>query len=276
MAFLPKNIVIFVGHSILKSGACTSAGGYVQEYAYCKKLAPVVSEFLLKGGANKADVVICPERKFIKDYEEKTYKLPIANSGKYDLVVELHLNAYNGNARGTEVCYYPNSAKSKEVAQRINDKLDDIFTDRGIKPRGNLYILNSTKPVAVLVEAFFCDSKEDYLKADEPHELRTIGRKIAEGILNKSLADTPQAPSTPSTGGGGRKYANGDYDRKARVVGTGDGILNVRSGRGTNFSKLGTYKEGQIITVNYCLNNWFSTYNLGKEGFVSGTCIELL
>lgn len=271
MAFIPKNIVIFVGHSILKNGTCTSAGGHVQEYAYCKSLAPVVREFLLKGGANRADVVICPERQFTSSNQEKNYKLPIANSGKYDLVVELHLNAFDGKAKGTEVCYYPTSAKSKEVAQRINDKLDDIFTDRGIKARGNLYILNSTKPVAVLVEAFFCDSKEDYLKADEPAELRTIGRKIAEGILNKSLADTPSTPST-----GVRKYANGDYDRKAKIVNTGDGFLNVRSGRGTNFSKIGAFKEGQIITVNYCLNNWFSTYDLGKQGFVSGTCIELI
>lgn len=274
MAFIPKNILVTVGHSILRNGTCTSAGGHVQEYAYCKMLAPVVREFLLKGGANRADVVICPERKFTKSSQEKDYKLPIANSGKYDLVVELHLNAFNGSAKGTEVCYYPTSAKSKEVAQRINDKLDDIFVDRGIKARGNLYILNSTKPVAVLVEAFFCDSKEDYLKADEPAEVRTIARKIAEGILNKSLSDIPTTPPTGSESA--KKYPNGDYDRKAKVVNTGDGFLNVRSGRGTNFSKVGEFKEGQIITVNYCLNNWFSTYSLGKQGFVSGTCIELL
>lgn len=189
MAFIPKNILITVGHSILKNGTCTSAGGCVNEYLYCKKLAPVLQEFLKKGGATRVDVVVCPERQFTKSNQEKDYKLPIANSGKYDLIVELHLNAFNGSAKGTEVCYYPTSAKSKEVAQRINDKLDDIFVDRGIKARGNLYILNSTKPVAVLVEAFFCDNAQDYAKADEPHEIRHIAQLIAEGILNKAIAD---------------------------------------------------------------------------------------
>lgn len=189
MAFIPKNILITVGHSILKNGTCTSAGGCVNEYLYCKALAPILQEFLLKGGAAKADVVVCPERQFTHSNQERDYKLPIANSGKYDLVVELHLNAFNGSAKGTEVLYYPTSAKSKEVAQRINGKLATVFTNRGIKDRANLYILNSTKPVAVLVEAFFCDNAQDYAKADEPHEMRHIAQLIAEGILDKPIVD---------------------------------------------------------------------------------------
>lgn len=177
-------IAITVGHSILKNGNCTSAGGYVQEYKYCKELAPLIANYL-KQEKHTVDVIVCPERQFNKAYEEKTYKLSKVNRKGYDLLVELHLNAFNGSAKGTEVLYY--SDRGKIYAQRVNDKLDDIFTDRNIKKRTDLYILRDTDCPAILVEAFFCDNKEDYQKADEAHEKDLIARKIAEGILNKNL-----------------------------------------------------------------------------------------
>ena len=181
------NICITVGHSILVNGNCTSAGGYVQEYAFCKELAPLLKDFLVKEG-HKVDVIICPERTFTKASQEKTYKLGKINGKGYDLVIELHLNAFNGTAKGTEVLYY--SSKGKAVAQRINDKLDDIFVDRDIKKRDDLYILKQTDCTAVLVEAFFCDNKEDYSKANELHEKKLIAKKIAEGIIGKDIIET--------------------------------------------------------------------------------------
>lgn len=272
--FIPESILITVGHSILRNGSCTSAGGYVQEYAYCKILAPILKKYLILGGAKRVDVVVCPERQFNRWQDERDYKLPIANSGKYDAVIELHLNCFNGQAKGTE-CLYA-SAKGAELAQRVNDQLDDVYFDRNIKKNTGLYILNSTRPVAMLIEAFFCDNKEDYEKSDEPHEVQRLARLIAQGILNKSISDTPAEPPTVSSNGE-HNYATGDYNRKARVVATGDGFLNIRSDRSTKGTKvLGKFKEGDIIEVNYCLNNWFSTYSAGYKGFVSGTCIELI
>ena len=185
-------IAIIVGHSILKNGTCTSAKGEVLEYSYCKELAPIVQKHL-KSKGHQVDVIVCPERQFSKAYEEKNYKLGKINGKGYDLIVELHLNAYNGTAKGTEVLYYSN--KGKEYAQRVNDKLDDIFTDRGIKKRTDLYILTKTEPVAILVECFFCDSKEDYQRGDEAHEKDLIARKIAEGILNQDISSSYEAES---------------------------------------------------------------------------------
>lgn len=71
-------------------------------------------------------------------------------------------------------------------------------------------------------------------------------------------------------------YKNGDYDCKAKVVRTNGTGLNVRSSRSASSTKLGNIKEGTIITVNYCKDNWFSTYHLGKLGFISGDYIELI
>ncbi|MCO5853610.1 N-acetylmuramoyl-L-alanine amidase, partial [Clostridioides difficile] len=132
----------------------------------------------------KADVIICPEKQFKTKAEEKTYKIPRVNSGGYDLLIELHLNASNGQGKGSEVLYYSN--KGLEYATRICDKLGTVFKNRGAKLDKRLYILNSSKPTAVLIESFFCDNKEDYDKAKKlGHE--GIAKLIVEGVLNKNI-----------------------------------------------------------------------------------------
>ncbi|HGM1477075.1 TPA: N-acetylmuramoyl-L-alanine amidase [Clostridioides difficile] len=185
-------ICITVGHSILKSGACTSADGVVNEYQYNKSLAPVLADTFRKEG-HKADVIICPEKQFKTKNEEKTYKIPRVNSGGYDLLIELHLNSSGVGAFGTEVFYY--SEKGKEYAQRVVDKLSKPFIrkkgdkevgNRGVKLDKGLYILNSSKPTAILIESFFCDNKEDYEKAKK-FGYEGIAKLIVEGILNKNI-----------------------------------------------------------------------------------------
>lgn len=177
-------IACTVGHSILKTGQTTSATGVVNEYQWCKKFVPILVDMFKSQGVN-ADLIICPERQFTKAAEEKPYKINKINGKKYDLVIESHLNAFNGIAKGIEVLYL--SSKGKEYAQRVNDKLDDIFTDRGIKSRTDLYILRDTDCPAILIEYFFCDNKEDYAKADTDEKMKLIAQKVVEGVLNKEI-----------------------------------------------------------------------------------------
>ena len=154
-------IFLSVGHSILKGGGCTSASGFVNEYRYNKELAPYVKKALESLG-HTCDIVICPEGRFTNWTQERGYKLPIANSGKYDLVCELHLNASNGQGQGAEVLYYPGDRKGNEIAARGASALSKLgFKNRGAKSRGDLYIIAATKPTAVLFESFFCDNKHD-------------------------------------------------------------------------------------------------------------------
>ncbi|CZR99833.1 N-acetylmuramoyl-L-alanine amidase [Clostridioides difficile] len=185
-------ICITVGHSILKSGACTSADGVVNEYQYNKSLAPVLADIFRKEG-HKVDVIICPEKQFKTKSEEKSYKIPKINSGNYNLLIELHLNSSGVGAFGTEVFYY--SEKGKEYAQRVVDKLSKPFIrkkgdkevgNRGAKLDKSLYILNSSKPTAILIESFFCDSKEDCEKAKK-FGYEGIAKLIVEGVLNKNI-----------------------------------------------------------------------------------------
>ena len=188
-------IACTVGHSILKNGNITSASGVVNEYKWCKQFVPILVEAFNHQEGYNAVTIQCPEKEFTEAKQEKTYKLGKINGKGYDLVIESHLNAHNGNAKGTEVLYYTNSTKSKPYAQRVNDKLDDVFTDRGIKPRSDLYILRDTDCPAILIEYFFCDNKEDYTKADTVEEMRDLALKVVEGVMNK----TPKNPWTKTT-----------------------------------------------------------------------------
>ncbi len=73
-------------------------------------------------------------------------------------------------------------------------------------------------------------------------------------------------------------FKNGDYNCKAKVINT-DGELNVRDSRPINNTLgnvLGQFKEGQIIDVGYCLDNWFGVTINSKQGFISGKYIELV
>lgn len=170
-------ILLTVGHSRLKNGAYTSADGTAlgggNEYKFCKSFSTYL-EKTLEAKGHEVDRVVCPEKVFEKSTEEKTYKLAIEHAQKYDLTIELHLNAATASAEGCEVLY--KSANGKKYADKIQKKLATLFKDRGTKQRNDLYILNQTKSPAVLIEIFFCTNKKEWKYATKNKE------KIAEVI----------------------------------------------------------------------------------------------
>ena len=173
-------ILLSVGHSILKNGRCTSADGRpyggILEYTYNKETAKKVQTYLQSVG-HEVKLLICPELRFGKSSEEKSYKLKEEKNGGYDLVVELHLNAsIKHNGRGCEVLY--KSEKGKIIAQRIQKQLATVFKNRGVQKRDNLYMLAQTKAPAVIVESFFCDSIADCELAGKTD----VALLIAQGI----------------------------------------------------------------------------------------------
>lgn len=179
-------IALTVGHSILKNGNITSANGIINEYSYCKTIAPEIKKHLEQLGAS-VDLIICPERVFSVSGEEKGYKLTRLARKTYDVIAELHLNAFNKeSANGTEVYY--KSAKGKVFADRVQKKLSTVFTDRKAQKKDNLYILNQTTSPAILIEMFFCTNKNDVGKGKE---IDKIARLIAEGIAGKEIVTKP-------------------------------------------------------------------------------------
>ena len=177
-------ICVTVGHSRLKNGTYTSAdgrkyGGCI-EYNYCKGFGKNYLVPALNKAGHDVDLIICPEKIFTSSKQEKEYKLSRINKENYDLVMELHLNAAQPSANGTEVLYYSNTGK--EYAERICKALGKVYKNRGAKQRKDLYILNGTKPTAVLLELFFCTNKEDYLKGHGKKNATKLAKLIANVI----------------------------------------------------------------------------------------------
>ena len=175
-------ILLTVGHSKLKNGSYTSADGTKMgggnEYKFCKSLSTYLKKELQAKG-HEVDRVVCPEGVFTKSTEEKQYKLAIEKATKYDLTIELHLNASsNINAEGCEVLY--KTANGKKYADKIQKKLATLFKDRGVKQRNDLYILNQTRSPAVLIEVFFCTNKKEwkYAKANKEKIAKVIAKAL--------------------------------------------------------------------------------------------------
>ncbi len=176
-------IALTVGHSLLKNGSYTSADGKkyggCNEYKWSKAFSKQVAS-ALKSNGHKVTRIVCPERKFTSWTQEPSYKLNKINMGNYDLVIELHLNAAIPAAQGCEVLY--KSSAGKKYAAQVQKQLATVFKDRGIRKRTDLYILNGTKPPAILLETFFCTSKSDYKKAKGLVKRKKLAKLVAKGI----------------------------------------------------------------------------------------------
>ena len=173
-------IAVVVGHSRLKNGYYTSADGTSlgggNEYKFNKTFSTYLAKALRKNG-HTVDVIRCPEKVFLTSVQERNYKLNIVNNNKYNLVIELHLNASsNTAAEGCEVLYI--SEKGKMYAKEVQKKLATVFKDRGIKRRDNLYMLTQTKPVCIMLETYFCTNKKEWHYA-----------RLHKGKLAKLVAD---------------------------------------------------------------------------------------
>ena len=253
-------ILVMAGHTASGNKGC-GAIGHINESNQTRRVAPKVVEYLKQLGVDATYIKLDKATSSSYLYDQ----VKLANSkGKFDCMVQIHFNAGssdpNSNTTGTETYYRTSSGKV--FSDRVNKKLSTLFKDRGSKKdTKGLYWLKNTNSAAILIELCFVDDKDDCKVYQNNFD--KICRLIAEGLADKTL---PQQAQTTN------KYANGTYDRKARVTTN----LNLRKGRGTNFEVIQTIPKGTTLTVNYCLNNWFSTYSFGTLGYVSGDYIELI
>lgn len=222
-------IVLVVGHSKRSNGSYSGANGVINEYIYNLELAPIVADYIRQMG-DTVDLVICPEGQFSSSTQEKAYKQSVVDNGGYDLAAELHLNA--GGGTGAEVLYI--SDNGRVAAERVQSKLSAIFNSRGVKYRNDLYFLKF-KPVAVMIESFFCDNAGDCaIGADKDR----LARLIAEGLTGKTIpAPVPKTLYRVQCGAF-RNKANAEDFRDA-VAGKGfedayvklvDGLYKVQVG----------------------------------------------
>lgn len=102
----------------------------------------------------------------------------------YDLVFELHFNAFNESAEGVEALTYKGNADMETVGQYFCDTMaaDMGFANRDVDPidSGNGFtFLQKTHGDAILLEPFFGDNKSDCDKYD-PDKYAEVIRKTIE------------------------------------------------------------------------------------------------
>ncbi len=109
------------------------------------------------------------KREYVGSYSKEMQKVvDYINKNDFDLVLELHYNAFNGSARGVEMLYYHKSKTGKKVADELMDlhnKMLGIPKRRTVPiessgDRGGYGIVKSSMPY-VLTESFFGDNTDD-------------------------------------------------------------------------------------------------------------------
>lgn len=180
-------ILICAGHTT--SGKGTGAVGYINESTENRELAKKIVEYLKVSECevdyyeiNKAD-----------DYLQK--QVSKANSKTYDLVVQIHFNANKTTDKpiGTETLYSSN--RGKPWAERVTNKLGNIYNQRGAKLRTDLYWLNKTTAPAILIETCFVDSKADTDIYNSNKD--KTAKLIAEALLNRTIPEAPSGGNHP-------------------------------------------------------------------------------
>lgn len=183
-------INVHAGHT-KQTGKAPGASGIVHESVEDRKIANEVIR-LLKGRGHK--VYKCTANgSSARDNLQRIVKK--CNKHKVDLDVSIHLNCYDGyyykgkwidgHGHGTETLIYSDSSKAKPYAKRIDANLAALgFTDRGVKVRSDLYVLHWTNAPALLIEAFFCDNRDDCNLYKELG-YKKIAKAIADGIAPK-------------------------------------------------------------------------------------------
>jgi N-acetylmuramoyl-L-alanine amidase len=154
-------------------------GTQLFEWKYTREIAQRIEKELREQGIDaerivkeNVDISLSERCKRANDIADK---VGIANC----LLISIHNNAANGNARGWEIHTYWGKSKSDEYATSFwreakailpgNTKMRGDWTDKEPDFDSNFAILRDTKCAAVLTENLFMDSYEDcrYLLSNE-------------------------------------------------------------------------------------------------------------
>ena len=108
----------------------------------------------------------------------------LANDSGADYFVSIHCNAFNTEAKGTEVEVYNYGSSAYELAKKVQSSIVKSMgtVDRGVKERPGLYVLKHTDMPAILVELAFIDNEDDYQKL--ANNLGGFAEATANGILD--------------------------------------------------------------------------------------------
>ena len=253
------------GHTL--NGKGSGAIGFLNESICTRQIGKYFVEGMRNLGHTIYDCTIDKSQSYL--YEV----VNMANKYKVDYAISHHLNHFdNSEANGVEVLIYDlNDKETYNVADKICKEIAKLgFRNRGVKQGNHLYWLRKNNNKAIIIEYFFCSNKQD-VSLYNPQKLANA---VIYALTNNYPITNNNQPiinnSTPTL------YLNGNYDVKGKVVRTNGEGLNIRAERNANSKILGTLREGELVMLDYCINNWFSIWNNNQVGYINGKYIDLV
>ena len=239
---MSKLICLDAGHGGTDSGA---VGNGVVEKDINLKMAFKVGELLEMNGFD-----VCYTR--VSDsYINLGERCRIANSNNAEVFVSIHINsATNTTARGTETLCYTKNKLAEDVQDCLIKKLNT--TDRGIKERKDLYVLNGTKMTAILIELAFLSNSEDANLLKDESFLDNSAVAIATGIskyfdvtFKNIIEDTEDNEMVTQM----NIQVNGKDIKINRILKDGKNYIEVAGLENVGFD-VGYDKNTKLVTVN--------------------------
>lgn len=209
-------ILISIGHGKSASGGYDSGalGNGYHEFRLARDIGKYTRNALTAYDCT-ATVINYDADKYLTD------RINYANKNKYDLALEIHLNA--GGGTGSEVYYKIGNTQGKKLAQAISKNIADVFgiKNRGAKVKtsgGKDYFgfVREVKCQSLLIETVFIDTKSDCDKVASDAGRRVCGEAIAKAIIDmyalkkKTSKPTTSQTATPTSPISSTKIESGD------------------------------------------------------------------
>jgi N-acetylmuramoyl-L-alanine amidase len=179
-----QRIVISSGHGLYVRGA----SGVIDEVDEARRVVDRVAHELRHHGV---DVVTFHDDTSQTQNENLNTIVDFHNDCARDLDISVHFNAYVETTKpmGVEVLYVTQAALAGQLSLAIADAGDLI--NRGAKKRTDLFFLNNTEQVAVLIETCFVDSETDAALYERYFEV------ICEAVASVLSGKEGTAPNPP-------------------------------------------------------------------------------
>jgi N-acetylmuramoyl-L-alanine amidase len=185
----------------------------------------------------------------------------IINLEKPDLCLSCHLNACNGEARGTETIYSISAEKTivdlaKKIASNISSNLKIPLRRSFSRKSGNwdYYGVIRAWPKTIIIEPLFLDNKQDAMIVFENNWYLNLAKIISDTIARHY------------------KLVLSKVGKVYNVTSS----LNVRSGPTINFKIIGSLKNDSIVKIYSSENNFYKISFGTGFGYVSKDYIKIL
>lgn len=270
-----KKILIASGHGYNDPGA---VGNGTNERDFIRKyIAPNVQKYLKQAGhtvdlygGSKQDQNLYTDTAYGERIgDNKNYGMYWVHNQKYDVVVELHLDAASASATGGHVII-SNQWPADKIDKDINNCLKaTVGTIRGIDPRNDLLNANVAGRLGTnyrLVEMGFITNKKDmnYLKKNYDK----FSKELAGAINGKPIG---------GTSAGSKKAKQTKWNWKGRF--TPNTAIKVRtspslkgkvvSNNVLSFTKVKTIKFNFIVKAD---GYWWISYTFKGKTYYSAIC----